>query len=159
MLHGLPGTGKSTLAKQISEQIPNSVVLKTVNFRKTKQEGISRFDETNEQTKKEKDASYQEMIKNAKETLEQGKTPILDATFHKKYRREWVQNLAKEMNAELKIITVTCDEKTIKERIQQRTKDNEDMFLDTFEAYKIMKEQQDELEEYSERVDTGEMWG
>lgn len=160
MLHGLPGTGKSFLADKLAKDIPNSIILKTVSYRKTELKGTERFDENNPVAKKEKDESYKLLLEETRKYLQKGKTPILDATFHKKYRREWFYALAKEMKQKIAIIDIIADEQKIKQRMQERKeKIDKDAYLDSWEAYKLMKEQADELEKEgnSLQVDSDEI--
>ena len=44
MLHGLLASGKSTIAKQLADKIPNSIVLKSATRRPLRQD-VSFFDE------------------------------------------------------------------------------------------------------------------
>lgn len=147
MMHGLPGSGKSFLAEKIAKTIPNSIVLKTVSFRESHNQGAELFDETNLQTQEDKDNSYKAVCEEARKAVKAGKIPILDATFHKKYRRTWVYNLAKELNERVVVISVTCDENVIKNRLHKRKTNDKDDFLKSVESYDIMKKQAEELNE------------
>lgn len=148
MMHGLPGTGKSFLAEKIAKTIPNAIILKTVSFRRAHGKGAELFNETNQQTREDKNNSYKAVCEEARKAVKAGKVPILDATFHKKYRREWIYNLAKELNEKVIVISVTCDENVIKKRLQERkVMKNKDAFLKSAESYKIMKNQSDDLNE------------
>lgn len=162
MMHGLPGTGKSFVAQKIAERFPNSIVLKTVQFRHdTSSSSVDRFDENNPKTRKEKDDSYKLLCEAARVALEKGKTPILDGTFHKKYRREWVYQLGSEMKADVIVVSTTCEESVVFDRLKHREKqENADAFLKSKEAYEIMKQQQDELNDTGiliKRLDTTEL--
>jgi hypothetical protein len=162
MMHGLPGTGKSFVAQKIAEKFPNVVILKSVQFRRdTGNSSVGRFDENNPETKREKDDTYKLLCQAARNALEKGKTPVLDATFHKKYRREWVYQLGVEMKADVFVISVTCDEPVIFDRLKNREKqDSSDAFLKSKEAYEIMRQQQDELNDTGiliKGVDTTEL--
>jgi len=160
MLHGLPGSGKSFLADKIAKNIPNSIILKTVSYRKTELKGTDRFNETYSTARKEKDESYKLLLEETKKYLLQGKTPILDATFHKKYRREWFYELAKKMKQKIAVIDVIADEQKIKQRMQERKgKTDKDAYLDSWEAHKLMKEQGDDLGEEGDilRVNSDEI--
>jgi predicted kinase len=148
MMHGLPGTGKSFFAEKIAKNSPNAIILKTVSFRRAHGKGAELFDETSPQTQEDKDNSYKAVCEEARKAVKAGKVPILDATFHKRYRREWVYNLAKELNERVVVISMTCDENAIKKRLQERkTTNDKDAFLKSVEAYKIMKDQADNLNE------------
>lgn len=146
MMHGLPGTGKSWLADNITKHIPRSTILKTVNYRKTHFAGPEQFDEERAETRNEKDASYKALIKEARQVLDRGGIPILDATFHKRHRREWAYTLAEETGAQHIILSTECNEETVYERLKKRTfQTDEDAFLKTPESFKIMKAQTDTL--------------
>jgi len=85
MMHGLPGTGKSYIADKIATHFPKTTVLKTVRFREgLERPSPERFDETNPTTRKEKDATYKQLCKAAKKTLQEGKIPIPLCVFHSK---------------------------------------------------------------------------
>jgi predicted kinase len=150
MMHGLPGTGKSYIASLIAKMMDNVDWLKTVKFRKTVDEPYSPelFDENNPKTRADKDVSYREMLKAAKEDVEKNVVPILDATFHKRYRRGWVYELAQELDAKVLVVSVSCPEEIVFERIGQRNdKTDEDAFLKSKGAYELMKRQADSLTE------------
>ncbi|MEM3154128.1 MAG: ATP-binding protein [Candidatus Woesearchaeota archaeon] len=149
MLHGLPGTGKSFIAQKIASYFDNSVVLKTVHFRENLADSsAARFDETRPETREEKDRTYRQLVESARQALAAGKVPVLDATFHKKYRREWVYGLAKETGANLAVISVDCNADVVFERLKRREAQmNEDAFLKSREAFEIMKRQAEPLGE------------
>ncbi|VVB81428.1 AAA domain protein [uncultured archaeon] len=148
MMHGLPGTGKSFIAEKIAASLPNTIILKTARFRENLKKSLpERFDENNPQTRKEKDKTYKKIINEARKAIKNGKTPILDATFHKKYRRKWAYNLAKQTKAKLIIISTKCNEHTIFQRLKKRKTTSPDAFLKTKTAYQIMKKQADALRE------------
>ncbi len=154
MMHGLPGTGKSFVAQKIAERFPNSIVLKTVQFRHdTSSSSVDRFDENNPKTRREKDDSYKLLCEAARVALEKGKTPILDGTFHKKYRREWVYQIGSEMKANIIVVSTTCEESVVFDRLKHREKqENTDAFLKSKEAYELLSSQQDLLIENVEMI-------
>jgi predicted kinase len=148
MMHGLPGTGKSFIAEKIAHNFLNAVVLKTVKFRDLSDSSPGRFDETMPKTREEKDDTYRQLIASAREALIKGEMPILDATFHKKYRRKWAYDLVREMNAKLVIISTVCEEDVVFERLKERESEmSEDAFLKSRKAFGIMKAQADDMNE------------
>jgi predicted kinase len=159
MMHGLPGTGKSFMAERIAESFSDAVILKTVSFRNIDDSSQARFDESLPKTREEKDATYKQIILAAKDALISGKMPVLDATFHKRYRREWVYELSREMNVKVAVISTVCDEAVVFERLKKRESDtNEDAFLKSRESFEIMKRQAEPLNEQGvliKLVDTG----
>ena len=150
MLYGLPVSGKSTLAKALQEK-GLGIIIKSVltrDPRSTKKFTTASIDETVEQTKKEKDESYKKLFELAEQEINQGHNPILDATFHKRYRRQWAYDLAKRLNQQL--ILIHCnwdDEQGIKAILEKRHEDNstKDNVLDTWEQYMTMKSQTEAL--------------
>jgi len=153
MMHGLPCSGKSYLAEKIAALVPNAVVLKSINFRKVHGTGYRCFDENNAQTKEDKDESYKLLCEATKTAVENRKIPILDATFHKRYRREYVYGLAKEADAKIIVIKSECDEQSMLERLKNRASQNDkDAFLKSKRSFEIMKEQFDEIDEIKEDV-------
>lgn len=150
MLYGLPVSGKSTLAKALQDQ-GLGIIIKSVLTRdpkSTRKFTTASIDETVEKTKKEKDDSYKKLLELAELELKKGNTPILDATFHKQYRRQWVYNLCEELNQ--KLILIWCawdDEQAIKEVLRKRHEDKstKDNVLDTWEQYMMMKSQTESL--------------
>ncbi len=143
ILSGLPGTGKSTIAKELEKIIPESIIIKTANLREIKIND-NFFDENIKEVKIEKDKAYRKMIEVAKEIIKNNKIPILDATFHKKERR----NLLDEhfnRSSTLKVHLV-CSEEISKNRIKERKGVDIDEFLNKIKDYEIMKTQQDLVE-------------
>jgi len=144
MMHGLPATGKSTIAKEIQKNLPNSVILKSATYRPIKH-NTSYFDETLSEISQQKDEAYKTLINDAKKAISAGKIPILDATFHKKHRRNWVYKLEKD-GITIKILSTRCSDKTITKRIGSRkNKKNADSMLNQKKAFDIMKLQADPL--------------
>ena len=142
MLHGLPCSGKSFLADRIAESFDDVVVLKTVDFRRVRGKGAGLFDENNPKTKEDKDESYKLLCSAARDAVLEGKIVVLDATFHKKYRREMVYDMAKELGVRLIVVSRVCSEHKILERLKDRhSKNGKDAFLKGEESYNVMKEQ------------------
>jgi len=155
MLHGLPGTGKSFVAEKLAKVLPSEIVLNTVSFRPVHGSGVELFYEENLQTRSDKDVSYRVLCDEAGKTVKSGRIPILDATFHKKYRRQWVYDLAKELSVKCVVISVSCDERVVFERLKKReNNDDKDSFLNSKESYYVMKRQQDVLNENVDVVST-----
>lgn len=95
MLHGQPLAGKSTAAKNIIKVLKKnnlkSEIVKSVHTRHKKSGNLFNkdfVDEDIKETKAEKDEAYSNLCDIAKKLLKQGIIPVLDATFHKKHRRE-----------------------------------------------------------------------
>ena len=156
MLHGKPLSGKSYTAemlKQLSTKTQKYTVIKSVTIRY----GNNPIDFTKEcvderlpATKKEKDQCQQALVKKAADQLSLGNNVILDATFHKRYRREWVYNLAKHHSANLVMVWMKLDDqKEIRKLLEERAanRDFKDNILYTWDQYMVMVEQYESLDE------------
>ena len=74
--------------------------------------------------------------------------PILDATFHKLYRREWVYALAKSEGAAVYLVwLVFNDEKAIKRSMKERREAGKVSALHSWGQYAIMRQQTDRIED------------
>jgi predicted kinase len=129
MICGLPGIGKTTLAKEISPLI-NAEILSTDKIRK---ELIPK--PTYE--KSERALIYDVLTLVAKYLHKAGKNCILDATFNKeKSRQDIIKKLGLPLS-QVYIVECTCPEDTIISRLQSRKNDWSDAGV---EVYKNMKE-------------------
>ncbi|MFH1916755.1 MAG: AAA family ATPase [Nanoarchaeota archaeon] len=138
---------KSVLdAKGIRSEIVKSVATRDPNS--TKKFTTASIDERVEKTRKEKDDSYRKLLELAEEKVNEGIVPILDATFHKRYRREWVYELAKKLKEDLVVLSCVFDDEDEIERIlkQRAGTGDKDAILDSNEMRAIMKEQADLLD-------------
>lgn len=156
IMHGHPLSGKSVRAKRIKGALEKlnikSEIIKSVATRykdKTRQILFTRdhVDESLSTTKKDKDAAYAAMIPLAEKVLNDGGIPIMDATHHMRYRRQWVYNFAEKIGARVIIIDLTyTDESMIKVELKKReeNKDMRENILHKFDQYEMMVKQ-DEL--------------
>lgn len=158
MMHGNPLCGKSTTANLIKKHFEKKdqkySIVKSVEMRyggkrvKFTKECV---DETIEKTKNEKDKCYKEVCRKAEEEILKGNNVIIDATFHKLYRRRWVYELVKEFNANFIILWFSFNnEDEIREFLKQRrdNPDFRDRILHTWDQYSIMVKQTDKLENF-----------
>lgn len=124
---GLPGTGKTTLAKKIAAKI-GGVLLRTDVVRKELA--------TQKYTKKERQGVYKEMFNRAKKLLKKDQNVILEATFaERKYRQE-AKKIARNLKAGLKIVEVVCPQSLVKERMVKRTGDESQAEFKHYLMYK-----------------------
>ncbi|MBD3397741.1 AAA family ATPase [Candidatus Micrarchaeota archaeon] len=112
---GLPGAGKSTLAKALAEKL-SAVYLSS---------DIIRMKMLSERTysEHEKYKVYGRMVEEAGKLLSAGKAVVCDATFYKKKTRAEMRGAAEKAGAELHIILCQLDEQTLEERMEQRGKE------------------------------------
>ncbi|MCX6707637.1 MAG: AAA family ATPase [Candidatus Woesearchaeota archaeon] len=156
MLHGHPLSGKSTAANKIKEFLDNNGlradIVKSVatRYNEAEKKELTKdfIDEKIEKTKKEKDNSYMALCSIAEEKVKGDIIPILDATFHKHYRREWVYDLSKKLDANVYIIWIEFDDiKKIKKMLEQRQNNHDfrDNILSKWEQHALMVEQTDSI--------------
>ena len=154
VMYGYPLAGKTTAALRIQEylrkiRIPAEIIGSAKLRLKGKAHSSTTgfVDEENARTKKVKDKAYKAMCKAAASCLRKGAVPILDATFHKLYRRKWVYGIAKSEDAGAYVVwLVFNDERAIKKCLRERREAGKVSALHTWEQYAIMRQQADKLE-------------
>ncbi len=161
VVFGLPGTGKSTLARALREQtlaewIPSDMVRKAlVGIAPTEhryepfEKGIYSKDFT--------EKTYMKMIELARENLLRGRDVILDATFRERVYREAVMHELKF--ADIYWLWCVADDVVIRERFMKR-KESEDISDARWEIYLAQKEKFEIPEEIARerliKIDTSE---
>ncbi|MBL7050882.1 AAA family ATPase [Candidatus Woesearchaeota archaeon] len=156
MLYGFPLSGKSTVAKKLKDSFSKKnidcEIIKSVSTRFKVDEHIKftkkSIDETNEETRREKDDSYRKLC----DLVESSDKDIiiLDATFHKQYRRNWVYDIAEKNDYELYVLwTIFNSKEVINNYLDERKKnpDFKDKVLDSIDQYECMVEQTDKLDD------------
>ncbi|MFB6187358.1 MAG: AAA family ATPase, partial [Halobacteriaceae archaeon] len=121
---GLPGVGKTTIAKEISHQL-DGVILRTDIVRK------ELFEEPT-YSERETDQVYAELLSRAKNHLQEGNDVILDGTFRKQKFRKNAKEIANEEDVVFKLIKVQCDVELVQRRMQERTNDASDATFDIY---------------------------
>jgi hypothetical protein len=115
---GLPGTGKTTIAKKMAPFI-NAIVLSTDKIRKELIPNPT-------YQKDERALIFDVMILLAKYLKTVDKNCILDATFNKEYSRNQVKRDLRISNEQFFIVECTCPEKIILSRLENRKDDYSD---------------------------------
>lgn len=126
---GLSGTGKSTAADIISQKTGASKHNSDI-IRKEITSGSPTY------SGDESQRVYDEMYKRAERDLKKGNDVVLDATFTLEIGRRSAEKLANRLDAELKLIHVTCSESVAKKRIRNRTNDESDATVEVYEKLK-----------------------
>ena len=155
LLYGYPMSGKTTAAVKILEYLrKKGTSAKIVSSAKSRLKGKSHsptagfVDEKNSRTRSVKDKAYRSVCDAATTCLRENAVPILDATFHKLYRRKWVYELARDWGAAVYVLwLVLNDEKEIKKCLKQRREAGKVSALHTWEQYAVMRKQADRLED------------
>ena len=131
IVFGLPGTGKT----YFSQRLHLSTDVRHLNTDKIRAQ-LSKKGEYDYQTK---NLIYNELIKEARMTLGQGRDVIIDGTFHKKSRRNRIRHLAEEMNHQVFFIEMLAEEESIRKRLSV----NRDHSEAGFDVYLKLKEEAD----------------
>lgn len=131
---GLPGSGKTFLAHHLSLATGLKHISSDVIRRAYFKRGQYRLED--------KEEVYVQMQIQMSETLQNGKSVIVDATFFsQKLRNEFI-SIAQYYTNNLLWILTTAEEKTIKKRVSKKRKNSEA----DFEVYKLIRDLFDPIE-------------
>ena len=129
MLHGLSGSGKSTIAASLSQLLPAIWIRSDVERKRL----FGLFDDTQESSLKgdmyaseANSATYQRLLNLTKMLTSYGYCVIVDATFLKaKQRQMFYQAFTKK--CPLVVIDLHADKNTLRQRVYQRAKENDNI--------------------------------
>jgi aminoglycoside phosphotransferase family enzyme/predicted kinase len=123
---GLIGTGKSTLARFVAEEL-GIEILRTDEIRKETIPGASESDQFGEGRYRPEARArvYGELVRRAAEKLSVGTSVILDGTFTRAADRRAAVRCAHEWKADVFIVDCVCSRDTALRRIQARLHQNE----------------------------------
>lgn len=139
---GLPGTGKTTVAKKIALKI-GGILLRTDVIRKElKEENYSQ---------KARQGVYDEMFRRARQLLKESQNVVLDATFYSRKWRKIAKNIAKSLKVDFKIIEVVCPQELVRKRMQKRKGDESEA---EYKHYLIYKKLFQPVKEKHTTIDT-----
>jgi len=111
---GLPGSGKTTLAKSLCENLPAIHVSSDLIRRRL-------FPEP-KYTEEEKERVYSAMIDEAQKAMREGMDVVADATFQRTAMRKRFIALASGMGADSFILKTVLPEDEVKKRLGRRRK-------------------------------------
>lgn len=131
---GLPGTGKTTFAKAIAQEL-KAIHLNSDMIR----EEWGTFGQYDEKSKKK---LYEELLARTRTQLEAGNRVVVDSTFFSRKLRKPYTKLAKELNKNIIRFLITADEDVIRERVTK----NEAFSKADFEVYLKIKRSFEPLE-------------
>ena len=157
VVSGLPGTGKSTLARLLHKETNSSVISSDI-VRKE----LHNIDPLSDRkaafekgiySKAGTEKTYAALQSLAEKLLQSGRSVILDATFSKLYFRKAALETANKTNAEFHIIECTLNQDEVRARLEKRsqTKDVSDA---DYEIYLKQKERFEPIEEKHIKIDT-----
>ncbi|WP_255170499.1 AAA family ATPase [Natrononativus amylolyticus] len=139
---GLPGTGKTTVAAELTDRLAGELV-RTDVVRKD-------LFASPAYTAAETRATYDETLSRARDSLAGGEPVVLDGTFRRPALRERTRGLAEDAGARYDLVWVTCREDVVRERIAARNGDASDA---DFEVYKLLQSEFETPAEAHHHVD------
>lgn len=125
---GLPGVGKTTVAKAIAEAVDGAVLRTDV----IRQELV----ENPVYTAAEKERVYDELFERAREHLTDGRTVVLDGTYRKRIYRDRARSVAAALDTGFELVNVQCDESVVERRIAEREDDASEADFAVYEQYR-----------------------
>lgn len=125
---GLPGSGKTFLAKHLAQAI-NAVHLSSDAVR-------NKINKRGHYRPEDKQQVYDTMLKELKKNLEKNQTVVVDSTFYQQQTRQHFLEVAKAVSKEIFWIMTTADEPTIKKRVSKKRPDSEA----DFKIYLLVKQ-------------------
>ena len=124
---GLPGTGKTTVARELTERL-DARLLRTDVVRK------DLFDDP-AYTETETEAVYAELLDRTTAALADGSV-VLDATFRTEAFRTAAREAARSVDATFRLVSVECAEAVVRERIHARSDDASDADVAVYEQFR-----------------------
>lgn len=135
---GLTGTGKSTLARELSRRLGLSTISSDATRKAMAgtiaRQGAVRYQEgiySPQMTA----ATYTKMAEETEELFGRGEGVILDATFHRKTQREAILRLAARHGIPVAVIHCESADEIVRERLQRRAAEGRDLSDGRWEIY------------------------
>jgi len=121
---GMPGSGKSTISKELSrvfgiKAIQSDVIRKEL-FGKRPDDPSDMPFEAGMYSKSASRLTYGRLLLLAQEEIEKGRSVILDATYSKQYDRIEAMRMAEDSEANIVFVECVLKERVIKERLLKR---------------------------------------
>ncbi len=128
LVGGLPGTGKSTLARHLASELGWTLV-RSDEVRKALHasagDASARFGE-GLYSPAATDATYRELLRRAHRSLEQGVSVVLDASWITRHHRHAAREVASETRSDLVEFRCVAPDAVAEDRIRQRNRDRSD---------------------------------
>ncbi|WP_254766855.1 AAA family ATPase [Salinilacihabitans rarus] len=125
---GLPGTGKTTVARTVGERLGATLLRTDVVRKDLFPEPLYADAETR--------ATYDAVFERASDALDRGRPVVLDGTFRRAPLRRRARALAAGADAAFDLVRVTCAEDVVRERIAAREGDESDA---DFEVHRLLR--------------------
>ncbi len=146
LFSGLPATGKTTLARKVSEKI-GAIILRTDVIRK------ELFIEP-KYTEEEKEQVYNEMFSRAEKFLIKGQAVILDANFYLQSLRDRARDVARRAGKKFFIVECIFDEEKVLGRMDERISKGDASDANSIEIYHKIKSLWEPIHEPHIVIDT-----
>ncbi|MDO8614605.1 MAG: AAA family ATPase [Dehalococcoidia bacterium] len=140
---GLPGTGKSTLARALAEATGSAVVSSDVVRKRLA--GIEPTEHRPEEFRGGiyagdfTDRTYAALLAQAREALDAGRSVILDASFIRREQRRQAQRLASASGAQFACLELAADSDAVRRRLERRLRRGADPSDAGWEVYVAQK--------------------
>jgi len=125
---GLPGVGKTTVAREFADRLDGRLI-------RTDTVRTDCFDDP-AYTAAERRTVYDEVFSRARETVERGRTAVLDGTFRKRVDRERAVGVAGAADATLGVVAVECEGSVAESRIAAREDDESDADVEVHRRFR-----------------------
>ena len=142
---GLPGTWKTETTEEVA-RIKGYPILRTDLIRKEVLKNEDIFDEKVASDMDKRKMVYDEMFKQADDSLNKGEDVILDATFVTQWLRKQAAAIAAKYDKAFVILQTHCPQEVSIRRILERTKDNYVSNALTEQAYLNNKKRFEEVD-------------
>ncbi|MEW5900465.1 MAG: AAA family ATPase [Acidobacteriota bacterium] len=152
ILTGLPGTGKTTVAKALASEV-GAAVLSTDKMRRRVLVELG-------YTQRKKKRVYDEMFRIAADLLRQGQPVVLDGTFYRESLRSRAFSLGGRFKSPVFMVEVVCSENVVKQRIEKRYREKSDFSEADYRVFKIIQSQFEPVRKKHFIIDTadGKTW-
>lgn len=152
MMHGLSGSGKSSIAKNLASQLPAICISSDVERKRI----AKQLQVTDLYSQAMHEKTYTALHKYCQQVIEAGYSVILDATYIRSITRQTITKLAEQLQTPLTIIDCFASETELRKRIIER---NDPHYSDaTVEVLELLQQEQQPLTEiertYTVSIDT-----
>jgi len=138
VVFGLPGTGKTFLARELAHELG----LVHINTDNTRRKILKRPGYTD----KEKELVYDKMFEFVLDYLRRGKGVVVDGTFYREEFREKLRKIAREANTKPVFVELTAPEAVVRKRTIERKKRGSESDAD-FSVYGKIRQEFEPLKE------------
>ena len=149
---GLVGTGKSTIARYVASDsgmaaISSDVIRKRLAGVPSTERHFDAFG-AGLYTAEFSQRTYKELLRLARQYLDEGHSVVIDAAFARRDQRELVANLGKETGADFWSVECTATEEDIKARLERRLRRGDSVSDGRWEIYLQQKASYEPITEF-----------